>query len=94
MAKYGDLINKNKTVVLCFIKNEDRTDAYELHSKFGIQIDVNTICIEKNKELCSNLRVKYPEIMVYDCGQLKYRTNELKEVIDFIEESGLYAIYG
>ena len=86
--KFGELITKEPTTVLCFYyglaNNEDlNKDLRDLAARFGgatVKIDV-----DKNEELADALRViTLPTFLIYKDGEMALRTLKLSEVHGFL----------
>lgn len=80
MSKFGEIIDKQKPVMLVFFSDwcshahEVHPEARDLAATFGNDADVIKIDVEKNKELSEALRIKgLPTYILYKNEEMKFR---------------------
>lgn len=81
MAKFGELINFDKPVLIDFYADWDEADSNnnldtlkDVAAALGDRAKVIKIDIQKNEELATALKVKgNPTFMIYKDGEMKWR---------------------
>jgi len=92
MAKFGDLISKEKTLILFYDDwDQDYRDAElmvtDIAKEFGESLQVIKIDFDKNKELCDALSIrKLPTFMIYKSGQRFFKASGEISKEQLIEE--------
>ena len=89
MAKFGELIDREEPVVICFDKIEDNTKPHllDLQSRYLDKITVLIMDVYKNKTLAQALGVKEtPCVVIYCGGEMKYRDVGVKNKMARIEK--------
>ncbi|RKS00442.1 co-chaperone YbbN [Flavobacterium sp. 102] len=79
MAKFGDLINKDKVLILFYSDGHNQCPSAEIVLKeigteFGPDLSTVKIDVEKNDVLADALRIKsLPAFMIYKFGKMVFR---------------------
>ena len=95
MAKFGEIINVNKPVLIDFYSDWDEAEnsldtLRDVAAALGTSAKVIKIDIKKNEILADALRVKgNPTFMIYKDGEMKWRQTGYQEantLIDLVQQ--------